>query len=51
MSHPTPIGVLRSVRRPVYDRQLNEQVAVAVTQRGEGRLEDLLTGSDTWMVR
>ncbi|WP_037605870.1 2-oxoacid:ferredoxin oxidoreductase subunit beta [Streptacidiphilus rugosus] len=51
LSSPTPIGVLRSVRRPVYDRQLNEQVAEAVTNRGEGRLEDLLTGSDTWMVR
>ncbi|MEZ0069126.1 2-oxoglutarate ferredoxin oxidoreductase subunit beta [Streptacidiphilus sp. MAP12-20] len=51
MSHPTPIGVLRSVQRPVYDKQMNEQVQEAVTNRGEGKLEDLLTGSDTWLVR
>jgi 2-oxoglutarate ferredoxin oxidoreductase subunit beta len=51
LQQPTPIGVLRDVRRPAYDHQMNEQLAQAVAKQGEGSLEALLTGSDTWMVR
>ncbi|RAG84402.1 2-oxoacid:ferredoxin oxidoreductase subunit beta [Streptacidiphilus pinicola] len=51
LSEPTPIGVLRAVERPSYDRQLNAQLEQAVTERGEGDLGALLSGSDTWMVR
>ncbi|QMU67561.1 2-oxoacid:ferredoxin oxidoreductase subunit beta [Streptacidiphilus sp. P02-A3a] len=48
--HHTPIGILRSVQRPVYDTLMAEQLATAVTQQGEGDLNALLTGSDTWTV-
>ncbi|MFJ2609358.1 2-oxoacid:ferredoxin oxidoreductase subunit beta [Streptomyces sp. NPDC087425] len=48
--HHTPIGVLRSVQRPVYDTQLNEQLDAAVERSGEGDLAALLAGGDTWTV-
>ncbi|WP_035798580.1 2-oxoacid:ferredoxin oxidoreductase subunit beta [Kitasatospora mediocidica] len=48
--HHTPIGVLRSVERPVYDTLMAEQLATAVEQRGEGDLATLLAGADTWTV-
>ncbi|MFI0740146.1 2-oxoacid:ferredoxin oxidoreductase subunit beta [Streptomyces sp. NPDC021100] len=48
--HHTPIGVLRSVRRPVYDTLMAEQLETAVEQRGKGDLAGLLTGGDTWTV-
>ncbi|KOX49679.1 2-oxoacid:ferredoxin oxidoreductase subunit beta [Streptomyces sp. NRRL F-6492] len=62
--HHTPIGVFRSVDRPVYDtlmaEQLDtaveqhgnmaEQLDTAVEQHGKGDLAHLLTGNDTWTV-
>jgi 2-oxoglutarate ferredoxin oxidoreductase subunit beta len=49
--HHTPIGVLRSVHRPVYDTQMADQLDRAVEQQGEGDLATLLAGGDTWTVR
>ncbi|GHF68406.1 2-oxoacid:ferredoxin oxidoreductase subunit beta [Streptomyces griseosporeus] len=48
--HHTPIGVLRDVRRPVYDTQMAHQLDTAVEQKGKGDLAALLTGNDTWTV-
>ncbi|MER7035881.1 2-oxoacid:ferredoxin oxidoreductase subunit beta, partial [Streptomyces albidoflavus] len=48
--HHTPIGVLRSVERPVYDRLMSDQLDAAVEQRGKGDLAGLLAGNDTWTV-
>ncbi|MFE0700018.1 2-oxoacid:ferredoxin oxidoreductase subunit beta [Streptomyces sp. NPDC058872] len=48
--HHTPIGVFRSVERPVYDTLMAEQLETAVEQQGQGDLEKLLTGNDTWTV-
>ncbi|WP_225848766.1 2-oxoacid:ferredoxin oxidoreductase subunit beta [Streptomyces sp. HPF1205] len=48
--HHTPIGVLRDVRRPVYDVEMAEQLEQAVVQQGEGDLAKLLAGNDTWTV-
>ncbi|GAA3793239.1 2-oxoacid:ferredoxin oxidoreductase subunit beta [Sphaerisporangium flaviroseum] len=45
-----PIGVFRSVDRPAYDTLMAEQLAEAVSERGPGRLSDLLRGGDTWRV-
>ncbi|MFD9871920.1 2-oxoacid:ferredoxin oxidoreductase subunit beta [Streptomyces niveus] len=49
--HHTPIGVLRSVRRPVYDTLMNEQLDTAVERNGKGDLTQLLAGNDTWTVQ
>ncbi|MEV6975547.1 2-oxoacid:ferredoxin oxidoreductase subunit beta [Kitasatospora sp. NPDC093806] len=48
--HHTPIGVLRSVRRPVYDELMADQLATAAADRGTGDLAKLLAGGDTWTV-
>ncbi|MFC9468147.1 2-oxoacid:ferredoxin oxidoreductase subunit beta [Streptomyces coelicoflavus] len=48
--HHTPIGVLRSVERPVYDTLMSEQLDTAVEQNGKGDLASLLAGNDTWTV-
>ncbi|QKW11071.1 2-oxoacid:ferredoxin oxidoreductase subunit beta [Streptomyces sp. NA04227] len=48
--HHTPIGVLRSVERPVYDTLMSDQLDAAVEQNGKGDLGALLSGNDTWTV-
>ncbi|MGW8379236.1 2-oxoacid:ferredoxin oxidoreductase subunit beta [Streptomyces sp. ODS28] len=48
--HHTPIGVLRSVRRPVYETEMAEQLEQAVERQGKGDLGALLAGNDTWTV-
>ncbi|QTE00242.1 2-oxoacid:ferredoxin oxidoreductase subunit beta [Streptomyces cyanogenus] len=48
--HHTPIGVFRSVERPVYDTQMAEQLDTAIEQKGKGDLAALLAGGDTWTV-
>ncbi|WP_329207360.1 2-oxoacid:ferredoxin oxidoreductase subunit beta [Streptomyces sp. NBC_00683] len=48
--HHTPIGVLRSVERPVYDTLMSDQLDTAVEQHGKGELDTLLAGKDTWTV-
>jgi 2-oxoglutarate ferredoxin oxidoreductase subunit beta len=45
----TPIGVFRSVQRPVYDELMAEQLDVA-RQKQEGDLEALLHTGDTWTL-
>jgi 2-oxoglutarate/2-oxoacid ferredoxin oxidoreductase subunit beta len=45
-----PLGVFRSVERPVYDDLMNEQLDQAREQLGEGDLEALLHSGDTWEV-
>ncbi|MGW5135419.1 2-oxoacid:ferredoxin oxidoreductase subunit beta, partial [Streptomyces sp. NPDC004135] len=46
----TPIGVFRSVDRPVYDTQMADQIDTAIEQHGKGDLAALLAGGDTWTV-
>ncbi|AWL86711.1 MULTISPECIES: 2-oxoacid:ferredoxin oxidoreductase subunit beta [Streptomyces] len=48
--HHTPIGVLRSVERPVYDTLMSDQLDAAVERDGKGDLGSLLAGNDTWTV-
>ncbi|MFJ5308714.1 2-oxoacid:ferredoxin oxidoreductase subunit beta [Streptomyces sp. NPDC088350] len=48
--HHTPIGVLRSVERAVYDTQMADQLDTAIVQNGKGDLAALLAGGDTWTV-
>ncbi|MEU2716072.1 2-oxoacid:ferredoxin oxidoreductase subunit beta [Streptomyces sp. NPDC007205] len=48
--HHTPIGVFRSVERPVYDMAMADQLDTAIEQKGKGDLAALLAGGDTWTV-
>ena len=50
VSGPVPIGVFRNVQRPVYDVEMERQLATAVEKRGAGDLQKLVAGSDTWVI-
>ena len=47
---PTPIGVFRAIERPVYGQAIDDQIAAARDQLGEGDLEALLHSGDSWTV-
>jgi 2-oxoglutarate ferredoxin oxidoreductase subunit beta len=47
---PIPVGVLRAVERPSYERMLEAQIQSAVESRGKGNLARLLASADTWTV-
>lgn len=47
---PVPIGVFRSVDRPMYDKDLNDQIDQATEKLGPGNLDDLFHSGDTWEV-
>jgi 2-oxoglutarate ferredoxin oxidoreductase subunit beta len=46
----TPIGVFRDIKRPVYDVGMAAQLEEAKASKGDGDLQTLLNGSDTWSV-
>jgi 2-oxoglutarate ferredoxin oxidoreductase subunit beta len=47
---PTPIGVLRAVEAPVFDRDVRAQEEAERASRGEGSLRELLYAGDFWEV-
>ncbi len=47
---PTPIGVFRDVVRPVYEAEVQRQLAVSIERTGPGDLSKLLTSGLTWTV-
>lgn len=47
---PRPFGVLYARERRVYDREVNRQLEAAVEQMGDGDLDKLIQGSETWEV-
>jgi 2-oxoglutarate ferredoxin oxidoreductase subunit beta len=47
---PEPMGVFRSIDRPIYDERLNAQVAEARRTQGVGDLRKLFTDGETWVV-
>lgn len=48
---PRPFGVLYAVDRPRYQEEVNRQVEAAVETYGEGDLDALLKGPETWEVK
>jgi 2-oxoglutarate ferredoxin oxidoreductase subunit beta len=54
LTYPTlgavPLGIFRSVERPVYDDAVATQIAEARERKGEGDLAALVAGSDTWEI-
>ena len=47
---PTPLGILRAVEQPVFEDQVVSQIQHQIDAKGDGTLEDLLHGGDTWTV-
>jgi 2-oxoglutarate ferredoxin oxidoreductase subunit beta len=48
---PTPLGVIRAVDGPHYERDMNQQVADIIAKKGKGDLGALLRAGDTWEVK
>lgn len=47
---PVPVGIFRSVDRFTYDEALNAQIHEVIEKKGEGSLEKLIYGGETWKV-
>ncbi len=47
---PNPIGIFRRVEATSFDEDMAGQVAQAVQQKGEGKIEDLIYAGETWEV-
>ena len=47
---PEPLGVFRAVEQPIYGDIVRKQNQQAITRLGEGDLQHLLSGDETWTV-
>jgi 2-oxoglutarate ferredoxin oxidoreductase subunit beta len=47
---PIPVGVFRSVEKPEYSDLMESQIAKVREKEGHGDLNNLLGGSDSWVV-
>jgi 2-oxoglutarate ferredoxin oxidoreductase subunit beta len=47
---PEPLGVFRAVSAPCYGDIVRNQVSDAIKSRGEGDLQSLIAGTETWTV-
>jgi 2-oxoglutarate/2-oxoacid ferredoxin oxidoreductase subunit beta len=47
---PRPMGVFLSQERPTYEDAMQAQIAKAKAKKGEGDLQKLLDGDETWMI-
>jgi CBS domain-containing protein len=47
---PAPVGVFRSVQKPVYTEGVLLQIEAAIEKKGAGTLESLYYDADTWTV-
>ena len=47
---PRPFGVFYSEDRPTYEDALGQQIDEAMEQKGQGNLDHLLKGSNTWTI-
>ena len=48
---PTPIGVIRRIKRPTFDGSMRAQIDEVTEQKGRGKLRDALHAGATWEVR
>lgn len=49
-SMPTPVGVFRQISKPTYDEGIEKQITEVKKKKGEGDLEKVLFGGNTWEV-
>ena len=47
---PRPLGILRDVEAPAFERAVHEQIERAKKVRGVGTLKELVYSGDTWTV-
>ncbi|MBL4624752.1 MAG: 2-oxoacid:ferredoxin oxidoreductase subunit beta, partial [Flavobacteriales bacterium] len=51
MSLPRPFGVFYKAARSVYEEDMIAQINKAVEVKGEGDLDKLLAGANTWEIK
>jgi 2-oxoglutarate ferredoxin oxidoreductase subunit beta len=47
---PRPFGVFYKEERPTYEALLEDQLNRAVAEQGEGDLDALIAGHETWVI-
>lgn len=47
---PTPIGIFRQITKPTYNEGIDNQIKHVIEKKGEGDLQKLLYGGNTWKV-
>jgi 2-oxoglutarate ferredoxin oxidoreductase subunit beta len=48
--HPVPLGIIRKVEAPYYDKSVTQQIEDVTEKKGKGSMEKLLHSGDTWEV-
>jgi 2-oxoglutarate ferredoxin oxidoreductase subunit beta len=48
---PRPMGVFLAQSRPTYEHQMADQIARMKAKKGEGNLQQLLDGDETWVIQ
>lgn len=48
---PRAFGVFLAIDRPKYEDEIQKQIDSAISKRGNGQLEKLLNGGDTWTIQ
>ena len=47
---PEVVGILRAVKKPTFDEQIDKQVTDAIAKKGPGKMDDLFKAEDIWTV-
>lgn len=47
---PVPVGIFRAAQAPAFEDDVYEQMRAATAKLGEGTLQELLAGGETWTV-
>jgi 2-oxoglutarate/2-oxoacid ferredoxin oxidoreductase subunit beta len=47
---PTPVGVFRDVQRPIYDVEVQAQLAASLERSGPGDLAKIMSSGATWSI-
>ncbi|HHP7242760.1 MAG TPA: 2-oxoacid:ferredoxin oxidoreductase subunit beta [Cyclobacteriaceae bacterium] len=48
---PRPFGVFYREQRATYEDQISSQIEEAISKNGEGNLDELLEGNDSWEIK
>jgi 2-oxoglutarate ferredoxin oxidoreductase subunit beta len=48
---PRPVGIFLATDRPVYETEIDNQIAFAREKRGVGDIKKLLSSGETWVVQ
>ena len=47
---PVPLGILYKENKPTYEEMMNDQMQQVIDSKGEGNIEKLIIGNNSWVV-